>query len=129
MNRRNSTRTLLWPQPQAWDGFRLGDYLPGWAYKDVERRTRAMRVLALYRWARRAALACRARAALRPGDSAAAGQLRREAAPLDAPPAAGRSPISTPPPAPPPRPQPIVPGRAPAQGHPRRRRYGAGHRV
>lgn len=55
MNRRNSTRTLLWPQPQAWNDFRLSEFLPSWAINSLEKRTRAMRVLALYRCVIRAA--------------------------------------------------------------------------
>jgi hypothetical protein len=52
MNRKNSSKTMLWPRPEAWSSFRLSDYLPNRAIDTVDKRTKALRVLALYRWAR-----------------------------------------------------------------------------
>jgi hypothetical protein len=40
---------MLWPQPRAWDGFRLSDYLPSGSIRSLDQRVRALRVLALYR--------------------------------------------------------------------------------
>jgi hypothetical protein len=53
MNRKNATKTILWPQPEAWNNFKLGDHLPGRMLDTLDKRTRALRVLAMYRWARR----------------------------------------------------------------------------
>jgi hypothetical protein len=51
MNRKNMTKTILWPQPEAWNNFKLSDHLPGRLLDTVDKRTRALRVLAMYRWA------------------------------------------------------------------------------
>lgn len=66
MNRKNSTKTLLWPSPSAWDGWKLQDHIPWRLMDNVDKRARALRVLALYRWVR---------AGRRQGRRQAAGQL------------------------------------------------------
>lgn len=43
----NTTRTLLWPAPSAWDDFNLGALLPGTSL-DNSTRIQAMQLLALY---------------------------------------------------------------------------------
>lgn len=45
---KNSTRTVLWPQPSAWDQFQLKNYLPTTDLTNITMRVRALRVLALY---------------------------------------------------------------------------------
>ncbi len=42
------SRTVLWPSPSAWNGVRLDELLPWRGSLDLETRTRAMRLLALY---------------------------------------------------------------------------------
>jgi uncharacterized surface protein with fasciclin (FAS1) repeats len=49
MTYRNSTRTVLWPAPSAWDGFSLARALgPSVPLDSLAARTRALKMLALY---------------------------------------------------------------------------------
>jgi uncharacterized surface protein with fasciclin (FAS1) repeats len=49
MTYRNSTRTVLWPAPSAWDGFSLSRALgPSVPLDSLAARTRALKMLALY---------------------------------------------------------------------------------